>query len=290
MKKQVIHKLIWFAVVLAAILALQACHRTEPTTLQNTSDPTKQNTTSPEQTTVPTEPSTDPTQSTQTDPTQQPTDPTQPSTQPTDSGPWSHEADVIRFLTEVNHSGTIEPEELPPGSYCSVWAIPKADQSYVGSTVEIILSRRLEEVPFFYYYDEESGYERLAVSIDAHIPLMLVLETDLNGISELCKVIAAEEVFSAKVCSATNIDPMEYVHTGNTYYWLPEEQRMDIMSGDVTAVGGMYVGIVGTAYYNTGKVAGIYSDLAVVDLSKEDPCMWLRIFERFGLEDFILEK
>ena len=277
MKKQYIRKLIWLAVVIAAILVLQACDQNAQPTMQST-DPTVPSST---------EQSTDPTQNTQTDPTQ-------PSTQPTDTGPWSHDAELTRFLTEVNHSGEYLPssETLAPGSLTPVELIPVADQSYVGSTVDIILAQRQQVIPFYYYYNAETDFERLAVVITAEkIPLMMVFETDLNGISELCKKIAAEEVFSAKVCSATNIDFMEgNIYVWENYYYLPEEQSLDVLSGNVTAVSGTYVGIVGSSYRKNGTLWETYNCLAMVDLSKGDLCQWLRIFERFGLEDIAIEK
>lgn len=276
MKKQYVYKLIWLAVVIIAIFALQACDQNAQPTMQST-DPTVPSST---------EQSTDPTQSTQTDPTQ-------PSTQPTDPGPWSHDAELTRFLTEVNHSGEYLPssEPLAPGTLTPVELIPVADQSYVGSTVDIILAQLQQEIPFYYYYNAETGYERLAVVITAEkIPLMMILETDLNGVSELCKKIAAEEVFSAKVCSATSITYMEgNVKVFETYSWLPEEQRLDILSGNVTAEAGMYVGIVGSSYRKDGTLDETFNCLAMVDLSKGDSCAWLKIFERFELEDIVLE-
>ena len=283
MYKQHIYKLFWFILVLTAILALQACQRPDQPTLQNSEAPTSSYT-------DPIDSGTDATQQI-TDPTQQATDPTQPSTQPTEPTEWSHDAELTRFLTEVNHSGEYLPEGLqPPGSLTSVWAIPVADQSYVGSTVDIILAQLQQEIPFYYYYNAETDFERLAVVITAEkIPLMMILETDLNGVSELCKKIAAEEVFSAKVCSATNISRTEAeMRVAGTYYSLPEEQQLDLLSGNVTAVSGTYVGIVGSAYIN-GTLWETYNCLAVVDLSKDDPCAWLQIFERFDLEDIVLE-
>ena len=283
MYKQHIYKLFWFILVLAAILALQACQRPEQPTLQSTEAPTSSYT-------DPIDSGADATQQI-TDPTQQATEPTQPSTQPTESTQWSHDAELTRFLTDVNHNGEYLPEGLqPPGSLTSVWAIPVADQSYVGSTVDIILAQLQQVIPFYYYYNAETDFERLAVVITAEkIPLMMILETDLNGVSELCKKIAAEEVFSAKVCSATNIDFTEgYVYVRENYYYLPEEQSLDILSGNVTAVNGTYVGIVGSGYIN-GTLRETYNCLAMVDLSKGDLCQWLRIFERFDLGDIALE-
>lgn len=284
MKKIHIHKIIWFALVLAAILALQACLQPEQPTVQST-DPTEPNVSYPtDQSTAPTEQP--------TDPTQQATDPTQPSTQPTEPEPWSHDAELTRFLTEDNHSGEIRVDgPQPPGSLTPVDAIPAADQTYVGSTVDIILAQLQQEIPFYYYYNAETGYERLAVVITAEkIPLMMILETDLNGVSELCKKIAAEEVFSAKVCSATNIDNMEgNIYVVGTYYAQPEEQRLDILSGNVTAEAGMYAGIVGSSYRKDGTLDETFNCLAMVDLSKGDSCAWLQIFERFELEDIVLE-
>lgn len=283
MYKQHIYKLFWFILVLDAILALQACQRPDQPTLQNTEAPTSSYT-------DPIDSGADATQQI-TDPTQQATEPTQPSTQPTEPTQWSHDAELTRFLTEVNHSGEYLPEGLqPPGSLTSVWAIPAADQSYVGSTVDIILAQLQQEIPFYYYYNAETGFERLAVVITAEkIPLMMILETDLDGVSELCKKIAAEEVFSAKVCSATNIDYVEgNIYVRENYYYLPEEQSLDVLSGNVTAVSGTYVGIVGSTYIN-GTFRETYNCLAMVDLSKGDLCQWLRIFERFDLGDIALE-
>lgn len=290
MYKQHIYKLFWFILVLVTIFALQACQRPDQPTLQNTEAPTSSYTDPIDSGADATQQITDPTQQA-TEPTQQTTDPTQPSTQPTEPTQWSHDAELTRFLTEVNHSGEYLPEGLqPPGSLTSVWAIPAADQSYVGSTVDIILAQLQQEIPFYYYYNAETDFERLAVVITAEkIPLMMILETDLNGISELCKRIAAEEVFSAKVCSATNIDFMEgNVYVGGNYYSLPEEQQLDLLSGNVTAVSGTYVGIVGSTYRQNGTLWETYNCLAMVDLSKGDLCQWLRIFERFDLEDIAL--
>ena len=291
MYKQHIYKLFWFILVLAAILALQACHRPEQPTLQSTEVPTASHIDPTQQAIDPTEQITDPTEQA-TDPAEQMTAPTQPSTRPTEPTEWSHDAELTRFLTDVNHNGEYLPssEPLAPGSATPVELIPVADQSYVGSTVDIILAQRQQVIPLYYYYNAETDFERLAVVITAEkIPLMMILETDLNGISELCKKIAAEEVFSAKVCSATNIDFTEgYVYVRENYYSLPEEQSLDVLSGNVTAVSGTYVGIVGSAYIN-GTLRETYNCLAMVDLSKGDLCQWLRIFERFDLGDIALE-
>ena len=283
MYKQHIYKLFWFILVLVAIFALQACQRPDQPTLQNTEAPTSSYT-------DPIDSGTDATQQI-TDPTQQATAPTQPSTQPTEPTQWSHDAELTRFLTDVNHNGEYLPVGLqPPGSLTPVDAIPAADQTYVGSTVDIILAQLQQVIPFYYYYNAETDFERLAVVITAEkIPLMMILETDLNGISELCRKIAAEEAFSAKVCSATNIDYVEgNIYVRENYYYLPEEQSLDVLSGNVTAVSGTYVGIVGSEYIN-GTLRETYNCLAMVDLSKGDLCQWLRIFERFDLGDIALE-
>ncbi len=133
---------------------------------------------------------------------------------------WPHEAALDRFLTQVNHEGTIgydpSAEPVAPGTLPDVKFIPTADQSMVGSRVPIILAQEQQAIPFYYSYDTVTGIERLAVVLQAdRIPMLIIFETTLGGLNGLCEKIAKQEPFEATILSMTNISYQEGMYTYN---------------------------------------------------------------------------
>lgn len=97
------------------------------------------------------------------------------------------------------------PGDLPP-----VDSLPKADQSSVGKTVAL----SLQDAYFYYYFDTDSGKERLIVvdllSTEADGGILYIYETNLNGIDGLCDAISSS--VQAKVLAVSTISFYEYMY------------------------------------------------------------------------------
>lgn len=98
-----------------------------------------------------------------------------------------------------------KPGDLPP-----VDSLPVADQSSVGKTVEL----SLKSEHFYYYFDADSGKERLIVvdllSTEEDGGILYVYETDLNGLDGLCKAIASP--IQGKVLAVSTISFYEFMY------------------------------------------------------------------------------
>lgn len=205
---------------------------------------------------------------------------------------WSHEAALTRFLTDVNHKGSIPPGDkpVPPGTLPEVSRIPKADQSWVGSTVQVILARQQQVIPFYYFCGDD-GTERLAMVVEAErIPLLIVLETALGGYQKLCEKIAAQEVFTGRVLSMTNICPQEnhYAYAACSIVENVAAQEIINMESPTGGPGkGVFVGAVGvtagdkTVSMMMGSFSGDASEALHSKLK-----VFQRMFERYELTDF----
>ena len=209
--------------------------------------------------------------------------------------PWSHEAALSRFLTQINHEGSIavdtSGEAVPPGTPPDVNAIPKADQSLIGENVQIILAQEQYAVPFYYSYEEASGMERLAVIIDAEkIPMLIIFETELNGAEGLCEMIASQEPFNATILAMVNISFMEgAVYAPNASLSDVENgEEIDVFADTVTQNAGIFIGFVGTDEAgNTFHILkGTEAGAASSNL-QDSINVYLKIFARFDLMAFI---
>ena len=110
-----------------------------------------------------------------------------------------------------------EPLPNPPGSLIDPDSIPKADQSDVGKTVELSIGDKI----FDYFYDSQSGKERLLVleSVDFYQNLgkITIYETKLGGMDGL--IAALKKPFNAKILAISNIswEEVNYAHTAKEY-------------------------------------------------------------------------
>lgn len=207
--------------------------------------------------------------------------------------PWEHEAALSRFLEDINHNGEIASGDkaVPPGTLPEVEQIPKASQTRVGETASIVLSQKQSKVAF-YYSCAENGTERLAVFITARrIPMMVIFETELGGIQELCRHIKTEEVFQGKILSVTNISPTE----GNIQAFIVCSDIKGIPVNEIFSEGtsvtfGECIGIVGTDEESsvvTVIKGGIY-ETASKEL-REDLDWVKEKFERYSLGNIVSE-
>ncbi len=222
-----------------------------------------------------------------------PTENTDPSenTEPTvEPGPWTHEAALIHLLEETNQTGEYLPSNgaEAPGSLTPVDRIPAADQSRVGETVPIILAQRQQTIPF-YFRCTADGNERLAVFINAKIPMLVIFETDIGGIRGLYEHIQAETVFSGKILSMTNLDKAQgSVYARNCCADTSDVRADEILTDGTLMTDGGCVGIVGTP---DGGVAltvikgGIYE--CASDGLKFDIDWMHQVFRRYSLENLI---
>ena len=155
----------------------------------------------------------------------QPSDPTgteADSTESTDETIDLSEYDPYRFLTEVNHSGKIEPPSgetpLPPGTLPDVSRIPQPDQSLVGQTVQFVLSSQSDCV-FTFTRDSQEDKECLSLYLPAkRIPMLLRLETHLGSGEALAAALQQQTVLEGKILSITNISPVEEIYARKACY------------------------------------------------------------------------
>ncbi len=214
------------------------------------------------------------------------------STEPTENTepmlPWAHEAALTNLLEDTNYHGEYLPGDgLPvPGSLIPVELIPAASQSRVGETVSIILAQRQQAIPFYYRCTAE-GEERLAVFIDAKIPMLVIFETELGGIKELHDHIQSETVFQGKILSMTNLDRTE----GSVYAKSRSKNTENVLDGEILTDGtsltaGECVGVVGTDDGSTAITVikgGRYETAS--DGLKDDIDWMKQVFQRYSLEN-----
>lgn len=112
------------------------------------------------------------------------------------------------LITEKVPDTDTDPVPDRPGSLPDPDSLPQADQSSVGKTVELSLKNER----FYYYYDADSGKERLIVvdllSTEEDGGILYIYETDLNGLHGLCKAIASP--ISGRVLAVSTISCYEY--------------------------------------------------------------------------------
>lgn len=162
---------------------------------------------------------------------------------------WEHEATLLRFLEETNHSGVIAggSTPVPPGTLPEIQQIPAANQTLVGKIVPIVLARKQQAISFYYTY-RENGTERLAVFIPAEkIPMLIIFETTLGGADGLYDHIKSEKVFQAKILAVVNISYEE----GNIYAYnvgakLDGISEQEILREGKNLKAGECIGVVGT--------------------------------------------
>lgn len=110
-----------------------------------------------------------------------------------------------------------KPLPNPPGSLIDPDSIPKADQSDVSMTVELSIGNKT----FDYFYDSQSGKERLLVleSVDFYQNLgkITIYETKLGGMDGL--IAALKKPINAKIIAISNIswEEVNYAHTAKEY-------------------------------------------------------------------------
>lgn len=120
---------------------------------------------------------------------------------------------ISNLLTEINLNGKIQPGQVtPPGTLPDVSQIPPADQSIVGEAVTVNLGSNQPSATFLFRFDEQRNKGMIAVVLSANVPLLVILETDLN-ITTLCQALTSGADFGAVVISATNISSEEGLYT-----------------------------------------------------------------------------
>ena len=122
-----------------------------------------------------------------------------------------------QFLSDVNWNGEYLPntEIVAPGSLRNPSLIPSAPQDWVGKTAEVAFHHDTSYIYFYYNANEELQQERLAVIVEAKIPLLVVLETDLGGADQLRNKLANAEPFQVKVLALANMDNTEPIYVSN---------------------------------------------------------------------------
>lgn len=276
-------------ICLVLILFLTACASSQGGTLSGDPNPT-----APTQGAVPnipdpTEAPTDP-----TDPTEVPTDPTEPL--PTEGAKeWDKDAALTRFLTDVNLNGELlyVGNDSAGGSMDPPAAIPQPDQSLIGEVVPIILAKEQKLIRFYYAYDQATGQERLAVIVPEYkFPLLMVFQTQLQGLDGLIRVIENEEVFEAKILVMCNIAFEEgYIYAFNVVSYsedLSQQEHVPISGATPAPEAGEYIGLVGIHDNDQPycKVLGAKKGTAS-DALQDKIKIFFRIFERFDLLDVV---
>ena len=125
---------------------------------------------------------------------------------------------LSRFLTDANYHGKIASSEdlVTPGTLPDVSLIPKADQVSVGSNVLISLDSSQTPVAFLYHLDTSTGAERLAAVIFCdNIPMLIVFQPELGGVSALRDALTTGTAFSAAIVSIVNISYEESMYAFN---------------------------------------------------------------------------
>ena len=155
-----------------------------------------------------------------------------------------------QFLSDVNWNGEYLPhtEIIPPGGLRDPSLIPPAPQDLVGQTVEVAFHHDSSPIYFYYHANEELQQERLAVIMDARIPLLVILETNLGGADQLRDKLATADSFQVKVLALANMDNLEPMYISNTHRASLEEHTnlssefVDIFGNAPTY--GMFIGKV----------------------------------------------
>ena len=178
-------------------------------------------------------------------------------TRPMDGLGLKEELSFAQLLTDVNYNGAYQlpTEPVPPGTVRDISLIPPAPQDLVGQSVELAFQHDSRSLYFYYYADEVSGKERLAVIISEKIPLLAILETDLGGAESLRNKIVTAEPFRATVLALANICNLEPIYVQQAcqsdmddYPYLPTE-FIDIFSKAPTY--GRFMGKVESNPYET---------------------------------------
>ncbi len=218
--------------------------------------------------------------------------------------------------TEAPVTPTLPP--VPPGTLPEVDSLPKADTSLVGTTCTLRLLD-VERQRFAYYYDAETGRERLVtvpVPPDKYIPEeeievppaagpLTVYETSLGGEEGLKAAMTGE--IEATVLAVVNISYQEIdsVHCMITHAEEASEalRKIDLAAKDTASEGlGYYFGANDSHAYPRNEAMwqqlpnGQYLILweALEDTSTpnypDTAEVFRRIYERFGLTELVLGK
>lgn len=202
-----------------------------------------------------------------------------------------------QFLSDINWSGEYLPntEIVPPGGLRDPSLIPPAPQDLVGQTVEVAFHHDSSSIYFYYHANEELQQERLAVVIDAKIPLLVILETNLGGADQLRDKLATADPFQVKVLALANMDNLESVYISNAYNTSLDEHTI-LSSEFVDIYGkaptyGMFIGKVDRyASQNSNNVVYLRGCVpsSVSEELKGRFSVFERGFARYGFMDEML--
>lgn len=167
---------------------------------------------------------------------------------------------------------------MEPGGFAPVESIPKAEQTMVGQTVQIVLAQERQNISFYYRYDTAEDSEKLAVITEEKFPLLIVFDTKLGGIQSLCEKIKNEEAIGAVVSAIANIGASYSIYTFLVPNWLEREYGIDVYDGMGESTSGAYVGYIDVK--GSHKLAGV----DITDAFLSELMVWHRIFECFSIE------
>lgn len=202
---------------------------------------------------------------------------------------WQHEAALMRFLEDINHTGTIIPstEPVPPGTLPEVWRIPQPNQDLVGQTVDIVLAQDQQAIPF-YYSCSEAGVESLFVFIEADkIPMLINFGVQLGGIQGLYQHIQNETVFQGRIFGMKNLSFEEgnvYAYNVCSYHTdIPDNEILNEVT-DLTV--GVCMGVVGNGFRHGEETVNLLKGAKRENMSSQfhkDVDWMYQLLQRYGL-------
>ena len=201
---------------------------------------------------------------------------------------------VTQLLTDINYTGQIQSNTgaVAPGALPDISQIPCAEQTPIGTTIQINLGSGQTMGSYLYRVDFQNSRELLAVVIHAtpeetnngfYIPLLAVFQVKLGGIKGLCRAISTQKSFSATVLSLTNIsfqEGMQTLSTVNTAGAISAD-IIDVAVGSDTSPNGWYVGSYGG---DGNPVCFGGSKDAVSEQTSNKFAVFERIFTRFSID------
>lgn len=201
---------------------------------------------------------------------------------------------VTQLLTDINYTGQIQSNTgtVAPGALPDISQIPCAEQTPIGTTIQINLGSGQTMGSYLYRVDLQNSRELLAVVIHAtpektnngfYIPLLAVFQVKLGGLKGLCRAISTQKSFSATVLSLTNIsfqEGMQTLSTVNTAGAISAD-IIDVAVGADTSPNGWYVGSYGV---EGSPVCFGGSKDAVSEQTSNKFAVFERIFTRFSID------
>lgn len=195
------------------------------------------------------------------------------------------DSSVTDGVTETSRPAV---ETVAPGTWPDPESIPKADRTNVGKT-EKYTPEAYDRL--YYYYNKETGFERLVVMKNVRVGesyvLLNIYDTDLGGIAGLCAFLS-NGATELELVDCANISAYEAMHF-NT--WVdngdhPLEERVDFASPGENPNSRQHY-IIGIFENGEIRIQGnMGSSLSTLMQGKINTLE--RILERFSLSDKII--